>query len=167
MPVLVKKIKPRRLQDKAMRLVLLNAMRKAGTVIKKDFEKTTKTWSNKPKFEALVSLKPPGPTLLVGTNDEVYRFVDEGTEEHFIFPVNKKALAFPGGPYTAKTKPGVIDSFAGGPSGETKVRAWTWHPGTAPREFDKTIKKAREPWFKRQMEIAMREAARVSGHQIT
>ena len=60
--IVVKAIKPSRLREDAMRLELLNAMRRVGTGIKKDFEATTKTWKHKVKFEQLISL------LLVNLN---------------------------------------------------------------------------------------------------
>ena len=101
MPLLIKEIKPSKLKVDAIRLELLNEMRKVGTEVKKDFEKTTKTWKHKPKFVQSISLKPPGPELFVYTEDEIYMFVDEGTKPHLIFAgiytgkSNKKALAFP------------------------------------------------------------------------
>ncbi len=113
MAILIKEIKPSRLKVDAMRLELLNAMRKVGTEVKKDYEKTTKTWKHKPKFEVSVSLKQPGPTLIVETDDEIYGYVDKGTKPHLIFAgiytgkSNKKALAFPS-KFGAKTRPGVI-----------------------------------------------------------
>ncbi len=171
MAILIKEIKPSRLKVDAMRLELLNAMRKVGTDVKKDYEKTTKTWKHKPEFEVSVSLKPPGPTLIVETDDEIYGYVDKGTKPHLIFAgiytgkSNKKALAFPS-KFGAKTRPGVIGSSAGSSGGPTVLRPYVEHPGTKPRGFEEAIAKIWTPKYKRRMEAAMRKAARASGHAL-
>lgn len=160
-----KVIKPSRLKDDAMRLELLNAMRRMGTKIKADFESTTATWSHKPRFEVMVSLTQPGPTVVVDTNDEIYRYVAEGTKPHVIRPRTPGGrLAFPG-TYRAKTTPGVIGSQAGGGSGETRFARVVNHPGTEARNFHKLIAKKWQPKFKREMEDAMRTVAAKSGHK--
>ncbi|MDI9548188.1 MAG: hypothetical protein QM346_11390, partial [Chloroflexota bacterium] len=92
-----------------------------------------------------------------------YRYVAEGTKPHAIRPKRARMLAFPG-TYRAKTTPGVIGSQAGGGSGETRYASAVAHPGTQAREFHKLIAKKRQSSFKREMEEAMREAARKSGH---
>lgn len=167
-----KEIKPRRFKEAAFRLELLNAMRKAATQVKKDFQATTKTWKHQPKFEVLVSLKaPPGPTILVATDDKIYRFVNEGTKPHPIFAgiytgkSGKRALAFPS-VSTPKTTPGSLSSGPGRKGGATVLRPYVQHPGTEARNFDEAVKKKREKWFKRQMEKAMSRAAKKSGHAI-
>ena len=169
MLVLTKTIKPARLKDKAMRQTLLNAMRTFGTVVKKDYQGTTKTWKRKPKFEALVSLTGPGPVLLVGTDDEIYRYVDEGTRPHEIWAgaytgkSDKKTLAFPS-MFTPKTKPGSLKSGPGSSGGETVFTPMVYHPGTKPRNFSGQIKKLETPKYKKAMEAAMRKARDVSGN---
>jgi len=167
--IVLKEIKPKRLKDETMRLELLNAMRKAGTEIRKDFAKTTATWQHKPKFEIVVSLTGPGPVVLVGTDDKIYRFVDEGTRPHLIQAgiytgkSTKKVLAFPG-VSRPKTTPRVIGSGTGFKGGDRIMRPYVHHPGTEAREFDVTIRKMWESKFKQRMEEAMRKAAAKSGH---
>lgn len=166
--ILTKTIKPSRLRDDALRLELLNAMRDVGRKVKKDFEATTKTWERKPEFEMLISLVG-GPTVLVGTDDEIYRYVNEGTKPHPIFAgvytgkSDKKVLAFPS-IFRPKTTPNVIGSGPGFKGGDTVFRPYVDHPGTKPRNFSKIIKKKWEKQYKRRMEQAMREAAKKSGH---
>ena len=158
-----KAIKPTTLREDAMRLALLNQMRKVGTQIKKDFEKTTATWEHKPKFESLVSLAGGGATLLVETNSVIYRYVSEGTKPHVILPKKAKALRFPG-TYTAKTLPGVLEARAGGASGADVFSKGVMHPGTKARNFDKLIAAKWQRQFKREMEAVMREVRAASGH---
>ena len=169
--IVFKLIKPPKLKDGVFRLEMLNAMRKSGTVIKGDFEKTTATWKRKPKFEVDISLTGPGPIVLVDTNDEIYNYVNSGTKPHPIFAgiytgkSNKKALAFPSR-FTAKTKPGYIGSMRGSSGGKTVVVPYVNHPGTKARSFDKVIQKRRQKWFKKEMEAAMKEAAKKSGYGV-
>lgn len=158
-----KVIKPSRLREDAMRLALLNGMRRMGTKIKQDFEKTVATWKNKPKFEVLVSLTKPGPTVVVDTNDPIYRYVSEGTKPHVILPKRAKALAFKG-TYTAKTVPGVIESRAGGSGGADVFSQGVLHPGTKPRRFQKLIADKWRKAFRSEMEQVMREVRKESGH---
>jgi len=159
------------MKDAALRLRLLNEVRKAGRAVKKDFEKTTKTWRHKPKFEVLVSLTGPGPVLLVGTDDKIYRYVDEGTRPHLIWAgiytgkSRKRLLVFNSG-FEPKTQPRVIGSSAGAVFGAKVMRPYVQHPGTEAREFDKTIQRMWESKFKRRMEAAMRQAAKDSGHAL-
>jgi hypothetical protein len=167
--LLYKGIKPQKLKTADLRLSLLNEMRKVGTEIKKDFEKTTATWQHKPKFETVVSLMQPGPTVLVGTDDEIYGYVSKGTKPHPIFAgiytgkSNKKALAFPS-KFSPKTRPGVIGSTAGSRGGDMVVRPYVQHPGTKPRNFEEAIEKIWKKKFKKRMEAAMREVAQKSGY---
>jgi hypothetical protein len=163
--IVAKAIKPARMKDARLRAILLNKQRSVGNKIKKDFEKTTATWDKKPKFEVVMAQRPDGPEVAVWTDNEVYGFVNFGTEEHIIEPVNAKVLAFPE-TYTAKTIPGVIGSQSGGSSGETVFAAYVLHPGTKARHFDREIARIWEPRFRREMEQGMRDAAKASGHSI-
>jgi len=173
MAVFFKAIKPARFRQEAFRQYMLAALAKAGEVIKKDFESTVSTWKDKPEFQVLLEVQPNGPTLIVGTDDKIYGYVSKGTEPHEIWAgaytgkSDKTALAFQWGgegSYIAKTVPGVIPAREGGPTGEDRAFVHVNHPGTAPRNFEQLIQKGRQAWFKMQMEQAMREAAKASGH---
>jgi hypothetical protein len=165
--IVFKSIKPARLKDKDMRLTVLNAMRKTGTKIKKDFEKTTKTWDKKPKFEVVVSLTGPGPVVLVDTDDQVYLWVSKGTKGPYPIPkAGPGLLAFRPG-YHPKTVPNVLGSRAGGAYGDKIIRNMqVMHPGIKPRNFDKMVQKIWNKRFKREMEAVMRDVVKASGHAI-
>lgn len=171
MAITVKQIKPAKLNDAAMRKALADEMRLFSKDMEKEFKKTTRTWKHKVKFERLeeISADLGKVEVAVMTDDEIYRYVDEGTEPHIIAPKKKGGrLAFKwGGPgsYKAKTSPGVIGSNKGGATGKTTVLPYVFHPGTEAREFDKTIAEYMEPRFKKRMEAAMKKAAQVSGHK--
>jgi len=173
--IVTKVIKPKRIKDKAMRFALMNRMRKVGRLLIKEVKKTPSTWDHEVKVEMRVALTGPGPVVVVDTDDEIYRYVNDGTKPHEIWAgyytgkSDKKALVFPWagpGSYKAKTRPGVIGSGAGGPSGPLVAFPYVEHPGTEPRHFDKEIQRTFRPRFKREMEAAMREVRRVSGHAI-
>jgi hypothetical protein len=168
--IVMKVIKPQRLKPQEMRLAMLNAVTKAGRDIQKDFKKTTETWEHKVKFEILISMGEGKLTVFVGTDDKIYRWVDEGTKGPY--PIwagfwtgksDKKVLAFPS-EFEPKTTPRVIDSGPGFSGGDMVLTPYVEHPGIEAREFDETMEKDWEAPFKRRMEAAMREAARKSGH---
>lgn len=161
----LKTIKPARMKDDDLRLELLNSLRSVANDVKKDFEATVKTWDHKPKFESAISLKGAGPQFLVGTDDEIYGYVDKGTKPHVIKPKRAKVLRF-AGTYRAKTSPGVIGSSSGGSSGAEVFSRGVKHPGTKARNFEEAIGRKWEKAFKGRMEEAMKRAVRKSGHEI-
>ena len=171
--IVAKAIKPQRFKEEVFAKAITDAANLAARDIQKDFESTIKTWKHKVKFVKEVDIKASPVQILVGTDDEIYRYVDEGTKPHPIFAgiytgkSNKKALAFPWGgkgSYKAKTMPGVIGSQQGGASGPMRAFPFVQHPGTKARNFDEAVRKMWEPKFKKLMEAAMRIAARGSGH---
>lgn len=169
MAVLVKAIKPKKIKEKEIRLHLLNEQRKIGKDVRKDFERTVKTWDKKPKFEILVSLAKGQITTAVVTNSEIYRYVDEGTKPHDIwagFYTGKseaKVLVFPG-TFSAKTIPGVLDAREGSQSGDLVFTPYVRHPGIKPRKFSKTIQKKWRKRYKKRMLKALRVGVQKSGH---
>jgi hypothetical protein len=171
MALLFKQLKPSTLRQDKMRLALLNGMRVVGRDVRKDYKRTTKTWEHQPEFEIVISLAGGGPTALVATDDEIYRYVDEGTKKHLIWAgiytgkSDKKTLRFPG-TFSAKTIPGVLDSRPGRRGGETVHTPYVQHPGSKARRFTRTIEKIWKPKFKRYMERTMRDVRRASGHAI-
>lgn len=112
-----------------------DAMDEAAQECLEDFERTTATWEHKPAFEAVAV----SDGYVVGTDDEIYGYVDEGTRPHVIV-AKGKALAFGVGG-APKTQPGVIGSSGGSKgSGRVYVKRVN-HPGTKPRNFTEQIHK--------------------------
>lgn len=167
MAILAKPISPRKFRDDVFRKEIFITAKKTARDIKKDFEKTTRTWKTKVKFELIVAVGPKSIDILVATDDEIYGYVDRGTKEHLIQP--KKAggvLAFKS-QYKPKTIPNMIGSKSGGASGETVFAAWVIHPGTKARNFDKVIAKKWTPIYKRRIEKAISVANKKSGYAYT
>jgi hypothetical protein len=172
--VVIKAIKPKRFNDKAMRERLRYWGNKVGNEMLKDFEATTRTWEREVKFETKTSGGKGlgGQVTEVWTVDEIYRFVNNGTgkwgprhAEYPITPKNAKALAFPS-IFSPKTRPRVIGSGAGSHGPVDTIRKSVMHPGIEPREFTKEIEKKWTPRFKKEMELAMKDAAKASGHHM-
>lgn len=136
---------PRRLQRAIQNG--LDASAKAALV---DFKVTTQTWARKPDFEVT---EPDPYTRVIGTDNEIYGYVNDGTKPHLIVARNAKVLAF-GVPSSPKTAPRVIGSSAGSRGGTIVTRKAVRHPGTDAREFDETIA---EKW-ENQLPITMQRA---------
>ncbi len=136
--------------------------------ILKDFQKTTATWEHKVKFNAEVKAggEASGVGVDVTTKDKVYRFVEGGTKKHLIKAKRKGILAFKTGG-RAKTKPRVISSTAGRGGNKQAFAKVVHHPGTKAREFSKTIGRKWQPQFRREMDAAIKRAAKRSGHSAT
>lgn len=160
-----KVIKPAKLKDKDMRLELLNGLRTVARAVERDYKETVKTWERKPEFETIISLRGGKAEFLVGTSDLIYKYVDEGTKPHPIFPKKAKFLRFQSG-YQAKTTPGIIGSKAGGRSGSEVFSRGVMHPGSKPRKFSELINKKYKSRFKDKMHDSMKRAAKKSGHAI-
>jgi hypothetical protein len=156
-------IVPKKLLD-SFRPALQKALTETGKGIEKDFQRTTKTWQNKPAFTQEDHLSGDPMSTEVYTEDEVYGYVNSGTKPHVIRPKTPGGrLAFQG-TYTAKTSPGVIDAKGGGKSGAMVYSQGVQHPGTDAREFDKAIAKEWEKKFPDAVDEALKQAAKSSGH---
>lgn len=165
MPVIVKKIAPKKLDVVGMVQALADAVIAMNQEVLADFEQTTATWEHPVRFAQNIEVSQNRIEATVTTEDEIYTYVDKGTRPHLILPVRAKALRFQSG-YKAKSVPNVIGSQAGGPFGDDVFSKGVMHPGTEARNFDETIRKKWEPIFKTRMQAAMKTAAKVSGHSI-
>lgn len=157
--LLVKAIKPKRLRTEPFKREIKKALQAEAKQLKREFGKTVRTWRRKPKFEQLASTRPEETgeaSVLVGTDDPIYRYLDEGTRIRW---------AVMSKDWKSKTRPRVIGSSAG--QGRVVIagkramlrRGIRPRPGIKAREFAKTIQRMREKPFKRRMERAMKVAA--------
>lgn len=127
------------INTKALRRAINNGLDGAAKATKVDLDVTTQTWKNRPTF----TIEKEEGKRTVATDDEIYGYVDEGTEPHLIVaksPNRPLTFGIGGSP---KTTPRVIGSRPG-TRGSTIVRAQVvHHPGSAPRAFTDTI---RDKW---------------------
>lgn len=144
----------KRYQDLARKVpeIKERVLREVAQSAQSDFEKTVATWDNPPEFE--IEERPR--SYAVVTDDERYKFVDQGTRPHVIKPTNGNYLAFQGG-YQAKTTPRVIGSRSGGPSGAVVFTQVVNHPGIEAREFTKTIYDKWQDEFPERMQEAINQ----------
>lgn len=126
---------------------LKGALDHTGNIIRDDFKKTVRTWRRKVMFTKVGPRNVGGGKLAVDvfTDNLIYFFVSGGTRRHPIpkTPKTTGFLVFQSG-YTAKTRPGVVGSRAGGPRGPIRRARQVIHPGTKARDFDKVIAKRRQ-----------------------
>ncbi len=113
------------------------AMQKTAQEAVEDYEQCVATWKHKPSFE--ITATKDG--AVVGTDDEIFEYVDEGTRPHTIQVKNGRVLRFRTG-YQAKTRPGTIGSSSGGESGGVVYTPKPiQHPGTKARNFTKLVQR--------------------------
>ena len=103
-----------------------------GAVV--DFKTTTATWDHQVDFE---TAEPDAARRVVGTDDEIYGYVNTGTRPHVIV-AHRAALAFGVGG-RPKSRPGYIGANTGSKGKGTVFRKMVNHPGTKARGFDKAI----------------------------
>lgn len=129
-------IKPKGRDYKKLVKAVEEAMEEAAEEGIELYQQCTSTWANQPTFEAA----KVSDGYVIGTDDEIFEYVDQGTKPHIITPKRAKVLAFGAGG-TPKTQPGVIGSRSGS-RGSTKVFTQrVQHPGTQARDFTGLVKK--------------------------
>lgn len=113
-----------------------DGMREAGEEAVALYESCTATWDHQPTFEIV----EVADGVIVGTDDPIFQYVDEGTDPHPIVAKPGKTLRFRGG-YSAKTTPGQLGSGGGGASGGVVYRQRVNHPGTQARNFTALVQR--------------------------
>jgi hypothetical protein len=163
--VSLKPIKPKPLRVDAIRLELLNELRKEGTVQRKELKKTTETWrGEKPEFESLIGLerKAGGSAMVVtgptGSKKAVskWEWLNSGTRIRW---------AVMSRDWRSKTRPRRFSSRPG--RGRVVIagrRAMTMRnirprPGIKAREWTVLLSKKRKRPFSRRMGNAMKRGA--------
>ena len=163
----MKVIKPVSFNRSAFDKELRQALAQTLALAEKELGKTTKTWNHKPEWEKKIGQHGTGLEGSYLTDDDIYRWVSGGTEGPYPIPKDGPGwLSFPSA-YRAKTVPNLAYSRAGGPSGDkVTIFGQVMHPGIEARNFDKTVAKYVEPWFKKYTQEAMDRGAKASGHAI-
>lgn len=119
----------------AQQRAITNTLNATAKAIKADFGITTQAWSDKPTF----TIESPSPyERSIGTDDDVYTMLNEGTKAHEIRPKRGKVLRFQT-PFRSKTVPREIMSSAGSKGKVEVFSRGVMHPGTEAREWDQVI----------------------------
>lgn len=164
----IKAIRPRkRIDAEAWAKDIEAAMQREGDIVKRMYEKTTRTWSDpKPEFKTKVVREARGPrggrggaySVCTWTDDQKFIWVDHGTKGPYpIRAKNKPYLIFKVGG-KPKTRPRIIGSGAGKPGTTLIITKEVTHPGIKAREFSDEIRKRRRPKFFKNMKLAMEKA---------
>ncbi len=115
-----------------MERVIQGELDRSAQEVQKELLEPTGEWNHKPKAQ----IEAAQHTRLIYIADEVYGYINNGTEPHEITAIRKHALRFYTGGFVAKTAPGSLGSRPGMEGGETVFRRGVHHPGTAPRGWD-------------------------------
>lgn len=106
-----------------------------------DYRKATSTWEHQPVFRIMARTARVGnrfTSVDVGTDDEIFGYVDLGTKPHVIRPKNGKVLAFKTGG-SPKTRPNRLLATGGSAGTDQAFAKEVHHPGTKARNFSKLL----------------------------
>jgi hypothetical protein len=130
----------RRLANRIPDAVLLSATNQLADEALELYKRTCRTWTHQPEFWKEAKLRGNEVEIVVGTNDQIYSYVDFGTDPHYIVAVDAPMLIYPE-VYIPKTQPRVLDSGAASDEGRLVRRTWVWHTGAKARNFSEEIDK--------------------------
>lgn len=140
MPVGFSAIKPQFYDVEAIASASEDAVDEVAKGMLEDFEQTTRTWDHKVNFVIIETRRGGSYSVGVGTDDDIYKYVDKGTRAHTIRPRRANYLRFREG-HRAKTRRGRLKSGRGGSFGGFVYRKRVRHPGTEARDFTGLIEK--------------------------
>lgn len=127
----------------------MKAARLMEADVKAAFEDATSKWKTKPTWRGYVRVRGQDIYISVGTNNEIFKFVDLGTKPHIIRAKNAKMLHW-------------VDA-----SGKDFFAKEVHHPGNKPQDISKNIQ---EIWADGLMaeyfDDALLDAVQQSGHAI-
>lgn len=133
---------------------------KAAGLAQRDFKATVRTWETKPVFTKDVSETGGEYVVTVGTNNQIYDWVDAGTKPHIIRARYAPMLHFAYGG-RPKTRPGIIGSSAGAQGTNWVKVSYVLHPGTLKREFVRTIADRRQVTMTQEVSDALADVAKL------
>lgn len=152
MPIAVvsKAIKPKSKlwDDREFRLGLRRVNKSTAQGMKRDYEKTVETWDEEVIFEQLTQTRGGDLIVIVGTDNRIYMFVNDGTRV-------RRALMSPD--FIAKTRPGSLRSRPG-QGGVVFISRTLSLPGIEARDFTGQITKKWEGKYKSRIHAVMRQA---------
>jgi len=149
-----KAILPGKFREDVFMPEFMAGMLDTNKAIRKDFDRTVKTFETKVDFDADTVAGSTKITTEVYTKNRIYRFVNNGTDHrHAVMSMD----------YIPKTIPNIIDAGRG--RGRLRyVSKKVNKPGIQARNFDLAIAKQQEKPFRERMTEAMRRGAKKCGH---
>lgn len=143
-----KTIIPKLLPPKVFEDAFEKASREMEKDVKGAFEDAVSTWQHQPVWRGYVRIAGSDIYISVGTTDEVFKFVDEGTVGHMIRPVRAKVLHW--------VTPEGEDAFSKG----------HWVKGIKAQEISKSIHDIWVNMMPEYFDKYLVQAIRESGHAI-
>ena len=142
--IVMEAIRPREFDATKLRGPIFFEMSKYGEEIAAEYRKTTTAWKSKrPVFKAKLNTKKSAEIIEISvyTDDNVYKWVDQGVDAHSIVP-NPNVRIAPVETYTAQSMPGTLSinsaggtrTFAGTFFNPNKLRIFWW-TGIEARNF--------------------------------
>lgn len=129
------------LQGRRLRNAYANAAEELGDGAADRYKRATRTWRRSIRFEVVTDASSRGFEVLVGTDDQVFAWVDKGTRvgkgKYPIVPRYAKALRWFN--RTPKTTPGALQSGHGRILSGPHYAQGVMHPGIKPRRFTEKV----------------------------
>lgn len=144
--------KPPLFDDRQFSRDLQRAVKSRAQAMKRDYERVVATWDDKPVFEQITQTTRPDISVLVGTDDRIFGYLDRGTRV-------RRALMSPD--FSPKTRPGELRSYPG--QGEVVFVSKKLNlPGIKARGWSKMIGKKHKKPFQRDVLAALKAARKRS-----
>jgi hypothetical protein len=142
----------RKLDYSTFQFEIRGEAQKIADEVMKDFQKTVRTWNEKPRFFKRIEVTRRGVNIVVGTDNQIYKYVNNGTRVRYAVMSRN---------FRAKTRPGVIGSSAGR-GGLVIINRNRPRPGIEARRFDQKIYEKWKPAYKRRIGNAVRRGQRAA-----
>lgn len=139
---------PTKLPGKVFDDAFEKAARKMEKDVKGVFQDYVANWKHQPDFRGYVRVGSSDIYISVGTTDEVFKFLDEGTIRHFVAPVNATVLHW--------ITPEGTDAFSMG----------HWVKGIKAREMVKSVMDTWTDLMPEYFDANLKVAVQESGHAI-
>lgn len=134
--------------------VLDEAVRQSALDAQTMYQTTVATWTHQPTF--VLQHENTG-RWGIKTDSEIYGYVDKGTPPHEIVARRAPLLRFTV-PFTAKTKPRFIASYAGSRGDQWVSKKSVHHPGTKARQFSQIIQQRAQAPTANRLRAALKQA---------
>jgi len=142
-------ISPSLLDPNLFQAAFEKASRQMERDVKAAFVDATSGWKHQPVWRGYVRLTADNIYISVGTADQIFKYVDEGTVAHIIRPVKAKLLHW-------------VDPQ----SGEDRFAKEVHHPGTKPQNISQEIREIWMGLMPDYFDKYLMEAIQQSGHKI-
>ena len=162
--ITIKNINPKVTNSKSVRLEILTELNTMSRQMIADYKRTTQTWETNVTFEVLKEFNKDRISILVGTNNLIFQYVDEGTRPYIIRAKTPYGLAFNSMGFRPKTSPNNLNSSGGRRADRGFVRPMQVnHPGIEARNFSLAISSIYEKQLPSQIQTAINRGLKKDG----